>query len=331
MYEIKIRTEIFHISLSVMKIAHILNPFNASKGSEHHVAQQITYESMLHARNYAKGSTELSIELHASCFEEDVTSVPDFFDKTSILQRSVSDINSSCTAKKLPLLKDILDHGFSDESVDYVIYTNVDISVLPYFYTCLADIAATGIDAAVINRRRIDESYLRSESTNLRYADSGLYHSGNDCFLIHRSVYEKMNLADVCIGIPHVGNTLFYNLLAHSANFKLFGNLHLTQHIGYDLVRNWGNHQYLNHNKLLFKSAAKQLTPAIDIAKFPGSHRWFCSRHFRWLMNPTIHYPSIFKHDIKHLFKKRINPKKPGMSGFWGRYYERLQDKVRLD
>lgn len=331
MYEIKITTKIFHISLSLMKIAHIVNPFKAPSGSEHDLAQQITFDSLARAKSYARQSDDLSVEIYASCFEEDVSCVPEFFDKTMLLNRSVCDINSTCTDKRLPLLKDILEHGFSDESVDFLIYSNIDIAVLPYFYASVHEMVEGGIDAAVINRRRIDESYLTKTTSNLRYADAGLYHSGNDCFIIHKSVFNKMDLGEVCIGIPHVGNTLVYNLLANSKHFGLFGNLHLTQHIGYDLVREWGNHNYLNHNKAIFKSSAKRLTPQIDISIFPGSYRWFCSRHFRWLMNPTIHYPSIFKHDIKHLLKKRSKPKKQGMQGFWGRYYERLQDRVRLD
>lgn len=72
------------------KIAHIINPFKASKNSELHVAQPMVFQSMKLAKKFARGIVD--VDLFSAQFPEDRDFVPDYFIKTKDLGRSIMDI-----------------------------------------------------------------------------------------------------------------------------------------------------------------------------------------------------------------------------------------------
>ena len=67
-------------------------------------------------------------------FKEDDAMVPDYFKKTAFLERSVADMAKFEKQKKLPLISDILANLFNATDADYLIYTNNDIILQPFFY-----------------------------------------------------------------------------------------------------------------------------------------------------------------------------------------------------
>ena len=142
--------------------------------------------------------------------------------------------------------------------------------------------------------------------------------------------FEKFVLKDLCIGIPKAGNDLFYNIFCFADNPKLFTDKHLTIHIGMELTKEWGDAEYRNHNEKEFKSLIIDLAPFIDITKFPGSELIFLKRHFKWLMNPTFHYPTMLKADLKQLGKKRKRKEKVSRS-FKEKYFEWLINYINFD
>lgn len=311
------------------KIGHIINPYQVSEGSEDDIIQQLTIESLIQAKNNHVHTSEIA--LISVTHETDKIDFPSCIINANPLTRLVGDVDPTCIEKPLPLLCDIIQRGANALEADYYVYTNIDIIVCPDFYSEISQIIDDGHDAFVINRRRVGKEYLNLPLNNKMFSELGLLHNGYDCFVFKKDIIPKLDLGMVCIGIPHVGNTLFYNLIQHSKNFKLFTDKFLTYHIGYELVKNWGNKAYLNHNKKEFKRISKSATKEIDIRLFPGSNRSFFKRHFKWLMNPTINYPIIAVHDIKNLSVKRPKRTFKGEKSINYNYHEWLQEKIRLE
>ena len=115
-----------------MKLAHIINPVKVGRQSDLYVAQPVTFESMRRSRTFCE-STGLQIEIYYTCYPEDKSVAPADFIKTGYLKRSVLDIKDFLIKRKFPILKDILDELYNATDADYLIYTNVDIALMPSF------------------------------------------------------------------------------------------------------------------------------------------------------------------------------------------------------
>ena len=216
----------------MVKIAHIINPVKIKKNSDLYVAQPITFKTMQTAQELAK-QNDITVELYSAQFPEDHEIIPNYLQKTPDLTRSILDVRAFKNSRKLPLIKDILDSLYSSTDADYLIYTNVDIAVLPHFYMSVAEIINQGYDAFIINRRTIG-SYDQIEKIPLMYSKIGGKHAGYDCFIFRRDAYPKYVLNNVFIGSIPIGFALGVNLICNSQNFKLFTALHLTFHLGSD-------------------------------------------------------------------------------------------------
>jgi hypothetical protein len=287
----------------VATFAHIINPVSASDNAELNRIQQITFCSITNAIEYSKG--KVGVKIYSTQYDDAVSVVPPNFSVLTNLTRGVSDIASFKSPRKLPLIKDILDCLNDNSDAEYLIYTNLDICLMPQFYSAINDYVSNGHDAFVINRRRVSGKYNSVIQLNEIYSEIGAVHTGYDTFVFKRSLYKKFIMKNVCLGIPKAGNDLFYNIFCFAENPKLFTDKHLTIHIGMELSKDWGDSDYNAHNANEIKALMKELAPLIDITKFPGSERNFFVRQFKWLMNPTFHYPTMMKMDLKQLGKKR--------------------------
>jgi hypothetical protein len=305
-----------------LRIAHIINPFAGT--IEHEKIQNITFESISNALKY---SIDLSVELISVQFSEDVDVVPDFFDKKVVLDKSVQDYNPNLFGKKLPLLKDILACGIGVSDADYIIFSNIDIGLQPNFYKTIHEFINQGIDSFIINKRRVSKEYDSTEDLNQIYSEVGGLHTGYDCFVFKRELFEKYNLGNVCVGVPYVDSVLLFNMACHSLNLKLFTHKHLTFHLGFELIGKWGGEKYLMHNKNEYIKVMKEIKKDLILKNIPGSGLPFFQRHFKWLMNPTIPYPTIAVLDFKQWNYPRYKQTRIRLKG----YYEWLQHKVKLD
>jgi hypothetical protein len=203
-------------------------------------AQPITFESMRQARRFAEGRVE--VELFSAQYPEDACMVPADFRRTPDLIESVLDYGTFDQRRKLPLLRDILDSVYQASGAEYLVYTNVDIGLLPHFYLAVDEYIAAGYDAFVINRRTISDQYCDIQHLPRMYAEVGQPHRGWDCFVFRRETYPLYDLGHVCVGAPRVGLALLANLIAHAICFREFNTQHATFHIGND--RAWGRSQY---------------------------------------------------------------------------------------
>ena len=218
-----------------LRIAHLVNPVNVGPESDLHVAQPITFESLRRARGYSAGSIDVTL-LSCSFPEDAVTAPPDFIAAAN-LERSVCDLGTSFRKpRRLPLLKDLLDRFYAATDADWLIYSNVDIAAVPYFYSSVAALIENGYDGLVINRRTIADKYSDLSQLELMYAEAGEPHPGHDCFVFHRRSYPQFDLGNVCLGINWVGRVLLWNLCVHAKRFHEFKDLHLTFHLGNDKV-----------------------------------------------------------------------------------------------
>lgn len=234
---------------SELRIAHIVNPVLVPASSDLHTAQPVTFESMRRARAFA-AADGVAAELCFTCYEEDLAAAPDGFEQARLLDRSVLDCGEFVMQRKLPLIGDILERLYQLSEADYLVYSNVDIAVMPHFYSGIAALLAQGHDAFVINRRTISGHYRSVAELPLMYAESGAPHPGYDCFVFRRSLFERFVLGNTCLGINWVGTVLLWNLQVFARDFRAFTDLHMTFHIGNDKA--WKNPafaDYVAHNK----------------------------------------------------------------------------------
>ena len=229
-----------------LHIAHIINPVKVDRFSDLLIAQPITFESMRIAKKYSHN--KVKVDLITTQYEEDSVIIPDFLRKTGNLSRSILDIGRFKVQRKLPLIKDILDRLYDNsDGADYLVYTNLDIALMPYFYMVIKDIIEKGYDAFVINRRTINNNYKTISQISLMFANVGKRHPGHDCFVFNRSLYPKFKFGTACIGANWIGKVIIANLIYHSSKFQEFKDLHVTFHIGDK--RNWRKPEYTDYDQ----------------------------------------------------------------------------------
>jgi hypothetical protein len=248
----------------MLSFAHIVNPVIVPESSDLFLAQPVTFETMRRARATAGNVAEVA--LLSAQFPEDRPLVPGDFVATPDLERSALDLGEFKSPRKLPLIKDILDRLYEHTPhADVLIYTNVDIALMPHFYTAVERYIAQGLDAIVINRRTISSKHQGIHDIPLMYAQVGKPHSGYDCFVFRRDLYPQFELGDLFIGAPHVGKTLRINLICNSDSFKRFKNLHLTFHLGNDQVwRSDKYDDYASRNLVEFERILAHFAPCLD-------------------------------------------------------------------
>jgi hypothetical protein len=242
-------------------MAHIINPVNAPQSSDLYAAQPITFESMRQARKFASPSVD--VRLLTTQFPEDSEALPEDFERTPDLTRSVLDLGVFKTPRKLPLLRDILERiDVASEGAEYLIYTNVDIGLQPEFYVAVNRVIEQGYDALVINRRTICGDTWATSDLPLIYATVGERHPGWDCFVFRRERCRDYDVGDVCIGAPFVGLAFISNLIAWSTRFREFRDLHLTFHLGRDA--DWKSARYNDYALHNDREAEAAITRLLD-------------------------------------------------------------------
>ena len=249
------------------------------------VAQPLTFESMRRAAEQAGGLAD--VDLLTTQYPEDHEIIPPFFTRTPDLERSVADGHDFSVFRKLPLLADLLDRLYASSSAEYLIYTNVDIILHPSFYREVANRIDSGLDAFIINRRRIPARYRSTQDLPTIYTLRGAPHPGFDCFVFRRSLYPRFHLGGVCVGIPFVEMMLSQNLFCHARRFALFDRDVLTYHLGMEIFKP-RDREYLDYNRAEFWSAIRTLLPRLDSRKFPWGRRNVLYRMLRWGLHPAI-------------------------------------------
>ena len=235
-----------------MKLAHVINPVKVNENSDLYFAQPITFAAVKAARETAL-QNGLDVELYSVSYPEDFEIVPPHLHQLENLNRSCQDVSTFERQRKLPLIKDILDHLDKEAKADYFIYTNVDIAVQPQFYLEVSKLIDQGYDSFVINRRTISEHYTDPGQLHLMYSEKGDSHPGHDCFVFSKEQYKKFVLENTCIGINWIGRVILWNQYAVARNFHEFKDLYLTFHVGNDKV--WKNPAFSDYVQFNYSQA----------------------------------------------------------------------------
>lgn len=291
---------------NMITLAHIINPYQSDDAAESR-KQAITFRSIERASQQISHD-EIQLDLLTAQAPSDRAIIPDHFQTTKDFHRSVDDRQSFSNPKQLPLLKDILDRLYESSNAEYLIYTNMDIILQPNFYDQVVELIEKGHDAFIINRRRIqDKDYTEDDLPQL-LQDKGKPHPGFDCFVFHRSLYPYLRLGDVCVGIPFVGVTLAHNLFCFARYFGLYDDLHLTTHIGMDVLPA-RDKEYYWHNRREFQKIVQQLWHRFDIDRFPYADLPLIERYYKWARNPSLFTIMNLKLDFRRL-RKKLSPTK---------------------
>jgi hypothetical protein len=268
-----------------LHIAHLVNPIHSPLDSDLTYAQPLTFESMRGAAEQAQDVAR--IDLLTAQYQEDHTLIPPYFRCTPDLDRCVADVHHFTVYRKLPLIADLVQRLYSGSSAPYLIYTNVDIIIHPTFYQQVAARIRSGLDAFIINRRRIPNHYRSLEDLPKIFALDGASHPGFDCFVFHRSLYSKFRMGRICVGIPFIEMIFSQNLFCHAQRFQLFDRDHLTFHLGMEIFKK-RDPMYLGFNKAEFWHTIHEMLPELDNRKFPWGQRNVFYRMVRWGLHPAI-------------------------------------------
>jgi hypothetical protein len=215
---------------------HLINPFLSPPGSEHDVAKRITFASIRTALAYAK-ARGTAVDCAAACYEEDVPAMEPPARLLPLLTRSVQDIAPMTPLRKFPLIGDLLKTAAQNSDGEYLIYTNIDIILQPYFYHHVARLLRWikgYAPAFVINRRVVSTAKDPAELPRL-YAEAGTSHLGYDCFVFPRSWATEIDLGNLCIG-THLFDGVLFAMLDQRSGYRMqcFSRQHLTLHMGDD-------------------------------------------------------------------------------------------------
>jgi len=269
----------------MLRLLHIINPVKVTQSSPLYVAQPLVFESMKIARENARDL--INIEFIAPCFPEDEEVIPSFMQAIPSLKRSVQDEGALEDKRKLPFIKDILELALAQSDAEYIVYTNADIILQPYFYTFLKQQFEQGIDALTINRRRLPSTFHDVSQLPEIYASPGRSHPGIDCFVFHRSLWDEFVIGDVCVGIPFMEMSLAYNLYAHAKKGRWVHDLHLSTHIGLEVMHAFDQKLY-DRNRAIFNAHLVQLRPKLNLQKMPYAALPHWQRMIKWGLNPTL-------------------------------------------
>lgn len=244
------------------RLVHIINPFAAPEGSEWQAIQQAALNSIARARATAAPGTR--IDIVAVAFEgETIPTLPGTLEAPR-LTRGAADIGTFGRPRPLPLLFDILAAGATHAAPsDHVVFTNMDINLVPHFYDTVGALLAAGADAMTINRWDIDKAYLdRAEAVwPLAAAEHApVHHRGYDCFVYRADRFASFRRTDAVVGMGAVMRSLLYNMVAFSDAMLMLTNVSLTYHFGNDVAwRDATFDDYDAHNRVQALAAVRAL------------------------------------------------------------------------
>jgi len=288
--------------MDAIGFTHIINPVGV--GAQHPLfgVQKITFESILNAARY---SAKAEVQLLTTQFEEDRDCIPDGFYKTSNLTRSVQDGGQFSRPTKYPLIADILQKALENSTHDYILFSNMDIGLMPHFYDFVAsELNAHSYDTMLITRRRIGLQYRTVEQLPAMYADLGRPHPGYDMFVMHRKVLEQLVLDKICVGVPFLEVSLLHNLVAFSQNLKLYDKAHLTFHIGLEVMPPV-NLEFYWHNRNSFeKYILPMIKPHLARKKFPYAELSLWNRLLKWGLNPCYRTALMLEMEMMGMKRK---------------------------
>jgi hypothetical protein len=285
-----------------MKLAHIINPVKPPVSSDLGIVQPVTFESIRIAHQFADGRTD--VELYSISYTEDHEIIPPIFKMLPDLTRSVLDLGQFTRPRKYPIMMDVFKALYEASDADYLIFTNMDIALMPQFYAVVSEILKDGYDALLINRRGISTQYKSVAQLPLMYSEYGHPHPGFDCFIFRRELVNKFQLENICVGVSYSEVALVHNFIAFAEKLKLVDDLHLTFHIGTEVMPPL-DPEYYGHNRNEYeKKIYPRIKPLLNIRKFPYALLPFHKRILKWMLNPSFRTHQVLEMEGKGFLRR---------------------------
>lgn len=261
-----------------VRIVHVVNPYPASANPESGKLQKLTYDSMRVARDFDGGEITLVSVQH----KDDEHLTPEGFCRGRYLDRFVTDLAVFRKPQPLPLLFDIVDRGAELAGPqDFIIYTNSDIILMPFFYSAVRDFIKHGFDAMNICRRTIGRHVLYEDRENLARSEVGDTHPGSDCFVFSREIYSHFIRNNACIGKEGVAKSLLFNMATAAKQMLVLRNVNLTYHIGDD--RNWKSPEVRDYAAFNYNELRKIHQELCNIPKRNELLTAFINTYWKWI------------------------------------------------
>ena len=217
-----------------LRFTHLINPVHKPAGHELAIAQPVTFASIAAARRHYFDTAGGTVQLMCAGYEEDELLAPQDVDHMLLLKESFRDTSGRADAPKLPLARELLASALGVADGDYLIYTNIDIALMPHFYSAAAAYLENGAENLIINRRTIFPEPGELDHLDMLYSLPGNQHPGYDCFIFKAEAARRFELGDLSIGLPGFDWVLALNLWYRAGrNLGLYDH-HLTFHIGDD-------------------------------------------------------------------------------------------------
>jgi hypothetical protein len=136
------------------------------------------------------------------------------------------------------------------------------------------------------------------------YADIGKSHPGFDCFVMKKELLQRLILGNICVGIPFVEVALLHNLFSFANSPLFLPNLHLTFHIGLDVMPKRNKDYYWHNRNEYFIKVEPVIKPYFNINKFPYASLSLHKRAIKWLLNPSLFTRNYLELEVKGFGEK---------------------------
>ena len=213
-----------------LKSLHLINPYTV-RDDHAKALMELTFESLAIALQNCPD--ELEIQILGVTDKREAIDLPNFIQQQPSTLQTLKDIYPGQISLAFPLMQDLLNVALSQE-FDYLIYSNMDIILQPYFYRYLAT-QLPEHDALVINRRRLADRKPLAELAQLQ-SELGWSHPGFDCFVLERTLVEQFDFGQICIGVPFIESAFTHQIAAFANKPKFVLDAHLTLHVGLEIL-----------------------------------------------------------------------------------------------
>ena len=260
-----------------MEFTHIVPGLDSSAPAGLQGEFGLTVRSLEIASEWAK-KLKHDVRVVVANFHHEPSAVTHSFERIPVLTADAQEIFPSLP--RLPFLKDALRLQVQS---DWVIYSQADIIVAPFFYERIATEIDKGFSSFSINRRTVKRVEGASDPLAEIWSQVGISHKGTDCVVMPVETYQKMVVLDTVIGLLGLGRTLLLNMAVNDVASKRVKDWGLTFHI--EDSRQWsigdratfGNHfnqkQFLGVVDELVKLHGKaKIENASDLVEIPSRH-----------------------------------------------------------
>jgi hypothetical protein len=114
----------------------------------------------------------------------------------------------------------------------------------------------------------------------------------------------QLVLENICAGVSYSEVALVHNFIAFARNLRLVDDMHLTFHIGTEVMPPL-DPEYYNHNRREYETKIyPRIKPLLNIMKFPYASLPFHKRIIKWMLNPSFRTHQVLEMEGKSFWRR---------------------------